>query len=88
MPTGRDLPCVELVDLVTDYLDDTLDPEQRARFEEHLAACPGCVRYVEQIRATVSMLSRMPTKDLSEPARQRLLDAFRERRGRDGPATP
>lgn len=80
MPTGPDLPCTELVDQVTDYLDDVLDAEQRAPFEDHLAQCPGCVRYVEQIRATVSMLSRLPTKNLSGPARERLLEAFRERR--------
>ena len=79
MPTGPDLPCVELVDRVTDYLDDALDAEQRALFEDHLSDCPGCVRYLEQIRATVSMLSRMPTQDLSDAARERLLKAFRER---------
>jgi anti-sigma factor RsiW len=80
MSTEQDFPCVELVDVVTDYLDDALEPEQRARFESHLEECPGCVRYLDQIRTTVSLLSRMPVKDLSAPARQRLLEAFRERR--------
>ncbi len=35
-----DMP--ELVELVTDYLEGALDGDQRRRFDEHLAACPGC----------------------------------------------
>lgn len=87
MATGKDLPCGELVDLVTDYMDDAVDPEQRARFERHLTECPGCVRYVEQTRTTVSLLPRMLSRASPEPARERLLQAFRQRRG-GGAATP
>jgi anti-sigma factor RsiW len=88
MPTGPDLPCVELTTLVTDYLDRELPLEERARFEEHLADCPGCQRYLEQIRTTVSLLARMPAQALSEPVRERLLAAFREQRDGSGAASP
>lgn len=48
MPT-----CRELIDFLSAYLDDELDPEVRARFEEHLALCTACVDYLESYRATV-----------------------------------
>jgi anti-sigma factor RsiW len=48
-----DLTCRELVELVTDYFDDALAPAERARFEAHVAACPGCDTYLEQVRATI-----------------------------------
>ena len=71
-PTGE-LPCRELVDLVTDYLDGALPPGWRAGFEEHLAGCDGCTEYVQQIRATIkaleSLVTRQPDQTADQPAR-------------------
>jgi anti-sigma factor RsiW len=72
-----DLNCDEFVELVTAYLDDALDDATRGRFEEHLAACTGCERYLDQIRATIAQLGRLPADHLSEQARSDLLAAFR-----------
>ncbi|WP_257000181.1 anti-sigma factor family protein, partial [Mycobacterium avium] len=36
------LDCNELVEIVTAYLDGSLDLETRARFDEHLLECDGC----------------------------------------------
>jgi hypothetical protein len=54
-----DLACEDLVDQVTDYLDETLSPDGRARVEDHLAGCDGCTEYVRQIRLTVQALSEL-----------------------------
>ncbi len=72
-----DLPCDELVELVTDYLEDALDQDGRARFEAHLEVCEGCRAYLEQVRQTVQVLSLLPAEDLSAPAREQVLEAFR-----------
>lgn len=48
-----ELPCQELVELVTAYLDGALSDVDRRRFEEHLTSCDECVVYVEQIRETI-----------------------------------
>ena len=37
--TAAELTCQELVELVSDYLEGALSPEDRRRFEEHLAGC-------------------------------------------------
>ena len=47
------LPCQEIVELVTDYLEDAMDEPLRASFEAHLAGCPHCTHYLEQIEATI-----------------------------------
>ena len=44
------LTCKEMVEIVTDYLEGALSPEDRSRFEQHLALCDGCTYYVEQMR--------------------------------------
>jgi anti-sigma factor RsiW len=71
------LSCQELVELVTDYLEGALDPSTRASFDRHLAACPHCTRYLEQLRAVVHATGRITADDLSADAEEALLQAFR-----------
>jgi anti-sigma factor RsiW len=71
------MPCRDLVELITDYLEDRLSPVDRARFEAHLAACEACRTYLEQFRQTIRALGRLPEESLSSEARDALLDAFR-----------
>jgi anti-sigma factor RsiW len=77
MTAQPEMSCRELVELVTDYLEDALDPVTRQRFEEHLQECDGCTAYVEQMRMTVRLLGEVPEESLSPEVRDRLLAAFR-----------
>jgi Major Facilitator Superfamily/Putative zinc-finger len=52
----EELACQDVVEEVTDYLEDALAPERRAELENHLAGCDGCTEYVGQIRATADAL--------------------------------
>ena len=78
MATVPALACKELVELVTDYLEDRLTPEDRRRFDEHLAACDGCTRYVEQFRMTIRLVGRLREEDLEPHVRDALLEAFHD----------
>jgi anti-sigma factor RsiW len=76
----KDLPemaCRELVELVTDYLEERLSPVDRVRFEAHLAECEACRTYLEQFRQTIRALGRLPEESLSPEALDTLLVAFR-----------
>ena len=72
------LACKELVELVTDYLEGTLAPEQRARFEEHLAGCGGCRTYLAQMRETIHLTGTLSEDDIAPQAEDELLRAFRD----------
>ncbi len=75
--TGLELSCRELVELVTAYREGALPPDQRARFETHLAICPPCVRYVEQLDLTVRALGGLNEQIEQERSTQELLRLFR-----------
>ena len=75
--TLPEMPCQELVELVTDYLEDRLSPVDRIRFEVHIADCEYCATYLEQMRQTIRTLGRIPEESLSDDARETLLAAFR-----------
>jgi anti-sigma factor RsiW len=86
---GTTIRCDHVVELLTDYLEGALDSATVAEFEAHLALCPGCAEYLEQIRDTVRRLGRVSLEELSDPARTRLLTAFEalsvaHRSGSDG----
>jgi anti-sigma factor RsiW len=77
MNAPSDLTCQELVELVTDYLEQTLAPAERARFEKHLAGCPGCQIYLGQMRQTLKLLGTLSEESIEPAARDQLLRTFR-----------
>ena len=70
--------CLEVVELVNDYLEGALPPRQTSLVEEHLNFCDGCVTFVEQIRATASIAGRVSEEEIPEATRAKLLTAFRD----------
>jgi anti-sigma factor RsiW len=71
------MTCKELVERVTEYLEGTLSAPDGARFKGHLAECPGCRTYLQQMRKTIRVLGRLPEESLSPDSREELLRAFR-----------
>ena len=72
-----ELTCQELVELVTEYLDDVLPPSERSRFEAHLKDCGPCRSYLHQMRTTIDLVGRLTPADLDLAMERTLLDAFR-----------
>ena len=71
------LVCQEVVELVTDYLEGTMPPRDRARFEGHIADCPNCRRYLAQMRTTLAVLGRIEAEAVAPEAMDELLELYR-----------
>lgn len=71
------ITCREFVELVTEYLEDRLDAESRARFEQHVEVCPGCAGYLDQIRESTRLLGRVSLDTIAPEARDELIGVFR-----------
>lgn len=82
-----DIACNELVELITPYLDGELSPEQRARIEEHLAICDGCMNALEQMRETIRVTGSLTEEQIPEPQRQALRAVFRAWQDEPTPGT-
>ena len=76
--TRPTMTCRELVSLVTEYIDDTMPPPERLRFERHVAVCPPCRAHLLQIRETIRMSGTLTEESISPEARDTLLQAFAE----------
>ena len=79
---GFRITCQEVVELVTDYLEGSLQPDLTAEVEAHLELCDGCATYLEQMRTTLRLLGQVPVDSLTESARAELLAAFADLRSR------
>lgn len=71
------LPCQQVVEMVTDYLEGTMPAADRRRFEHHLAGCPHCTEYLAQIRETIRLAGRVTPEDLTPGMRTELTDLYR-----------
>jgi anti-sigma factor RsiW len=76
------LTCQELVELVTEYLEGSLPPEERLAFEQHIVYCGGCAAYLNQMRETIRLTGSLREDDLEPQVRDALLAAFRGWKGR------
>lgn len=77
-----DMPCQELVEVATDWLEGVLGSDGRRRVEAHLALCDGCDEYVAQLRATIGALGDLQEPPPTTATRDALLRRLGEWEGR------
>jgi anti-sigma factor (TIGR02949 family) len=80
---NTEFSCQEMIEVVTNYLDDALPPDEQQRFERHLSYCAGCNTYVDQIRETIRQTGMVPREESLPPAlREEIVAQFRNRKQR------
>ncbi|HYV17996.1 MAG TPA: anti-sigma factor [Verrucomicrobiae bacterium] len=71
--------CREVIDLLTEYLEGGLAPDESRRLEAHLAGCDGCSDYLKSLR-TVRSAAKTPAADaVPEDCRRALRTFLRSR---------
>jgi anti-sigma factor RsiW len=73
----REIPCQEVVELISDYLEDALSTRERRNLEHHLAGCPHCTAYLAQMRETLRLAGRLTPQDLSPEMTEEFSEIFR-----------
>jgi anti-sigma factor RsiW len=87
-----DISCRELVELLTSYLDGSLEPQERRRLDAHLKDCEGCTNALAQLRTTIEVTGRLTEEAAAAPERESIRAVFRrwrsERPPGQGPGPP
>lgn len=83
----RELTCRELNDFLVDYFAGDLRPDERSRFEGHLAGCPDCIAYLRSYAETMRLAKEAYADDpVPAAVPERLVRAILEaRKDRDAP---
>jgi anti-sigma factor (TIGR02949 family) len=75
---NTEFSCQEMTEVVTNYLDGALPPDDQQRFERHLSYCAGCNTYFAQIRETIRQTGMVPREESLPPAlREEIVAQFR-----------
>lgn len=84
-PEQADLPCKDVVELITDYLDGALPDDLQVRVDAHLELCDGCRNVLDQFRTIIRLTGRLTEADVDNTddfTRDRLTSIFRSSRRR------
>ena len=72
----RTIVCQEWVEMVTDYLEGVLPPRLQAAVARHLATCPHCTEYLEQMRRTIAVSRELQVDEVPADVVDALARAF------------
>jgi anti-sigma factor RsiW len=73
------MKCEELLLMLNEYVDGTVDPAICDEFERHLAGCNPCQVVVDNIRKTITLYKDGKPYELPAEFRKRLHDILRSR---------
>jgi anti-sigma factor RsiW len=73
------MKCVELLAMLNEYVDGTVDPAVCEEFEKHMAGCNPCQVVVDNIRKTITLYQNDKPYELPPEFRQRLHTTLRQR---------
>ena len=73
------MKCEELLAMLNEYVDGTVDPAICEEFEKHMAGCNPCQVVVDNIRKTITLYRNGTPYELPLAFRLRLQDVLRHR---------
>ncbi|MBZ5623590.1 MAG: zf-HC2 domain-containing protein [Acidobacteriia bacterium] len=70
------LTCKDFLNELSDYLDENLDAELRAKLERHITECPNCWVIADTTRKTIKIYQGMEPHPIPSDVESRLMDAL------------
>jgi anti-sigma factor RsiW len=61
---------------LSEYLDESIDTELRAKLERHMSECPNCWVIADTTRRTVQIYKGMDAHPIPEDVQSRLMQAL------------
>ncbi len=73
------LTCKDFLHELSDYLDESIDAELRAKLEKHITECPNCWVIADTTRRTVQIYKGMDPYPVPHEVEQRLMVALEKK---------
>ncbi len=73
------LTCKDFLRELSDYLDESLDAEIRAKLEQHITECPNCWVIADTTRKTIRIYKGMEAYPVPTDVQSRLLVALEKK---------
>lgn len=79
--------CKQFLQELSDYLDETLDPETRAELQRHLNECPNCWVVCNTTEKTIKVFKGMEAHAIPNDVQSRFWDVLEKRCKAKRPST-
>ncbi|HJZ96607.1 MAG TPA: zf-HC2 domain-containing protein [Candidatus Solibacter sp.] len=73
------LTCKDFLSELSDFLDESIDAELRAKLERHMAECPNCWVIADTTRRTIQIYKGMEPHPVPEDVQSRLMAALEKK---------
>ena len=73
------LTCKDFLRELSDYLDESLDTEIRAKLETHITECPNCWVIADTTRKTIQIYKGMEPQPIPADVETRLMAALEKK---------
>jgi anti-sigma factor RsiW len=73
------LTCKDFLHELSDYLDESIDAELRAKLEKHITECPNCWVIADTTRKTVQIYKGMDPYPIPSEVEERLMQAIEKK---------
>ena len=73
------LTCKDFLHELSDYLDESIDAELRAKLEKHITECPNCWVIADTTRKTVQIYKGMDPYPIPNEVEERLMQAIEKK---------
>lgn len=73
------LTCKDFLHELSDYLDENLDAEIRAKLERHITECPNCWVIADTTRKTIKIYRGMDACPIPSEVESRLMAALEKK---------
>ena len=73
------LTCKDFLHELSDYLDETLDADVRAKLEQHITECPNCWVIADTTRKTIEIYKGMDPYPIPGDVQDRLMAALEKK---------
>jgi anti-sigma factor RsiW len=72
------MKCTELLTILSEYVDDSVDAGLRAELEKHVASCEPCQVVIDNIRKTITLYRSGQAYELPSGVHDRLANRLRD----------
>ena len=80
------LTCKDFLSELSDYLDEKIDAELRAKLESHITECPNCWVIADTTRKTIQIYKGMEPCPIPPDVESRLMKALEKKMAAKGMA--
>ena len=81
----RLLTCKQFMSELSEYLDQSLDPEMRKTWQKHVDECPNCWVVCDTTMKTLKIFKGLDAQAVPEHVQSRLMAALEKKMAVEGP---